>query len=104
MTSVPEDLSDVVNYVLERADENDLDAIAQAIDQRRRQLQKNTSVVVAVNATVITGNVFPDYLAGLSGVVQHWIRFGLCVARAHVRAPHQAGRHRQLGLGRWSCG
>ena len=70
MTSVPEELSDVVNYVLERADESDLHTIAQAIDQRRRELQKNASVAVTVNATVIIGDVFPPYLTDLAGIVK----------------------------------
>jgi hypothetical protein len=70
MTSVPEELSDVVNYVLDRAGENDLDTIAEAIDQRRRELQENVSVAVTVGATVIIGDVFPPYLTGLSGVVK----------------------------------
>lgn len=70
MTSVPEELPDVVNYVLERADKSDLDAIAQAIDQRRREWQEKAPAAVTVNATVTTSNVFPTYLAGLTGVVK----------------------------------
>ena len=70
MTSVPAELSDIVNYVLERADESDLDAVAQAIDQRRRELQDRPPAAVTVNATVTISNIFPAYLAGLSGVVK----------------------------------
>jgi hypothetical protein len=70
MTSVPEELSGVVSYVLERADDSDLDAIAQAIDQRRRQLQEKAPAAVTINATVTISTIFPPYLAGLSGVVK----------------------------------
>lgn len=60
MPSVPVELSNVVSYVLERADENDLDVIAQAMDRRRLDLdlQEATATAVTVGATVTIGDVF----------------------------------------------
>jgi hypothetical protein len=64
VATAPVELPDVVTFVLERADENDLDSIAQAMNRRRQELR------VIVDATVTIGDITPRYLAGLSGVVK----------------------------------
>lgn len=70
MTTAPVELPDVVNYVRERADENDLGSIAQAMSQRRLELQEKLPAAVTINATVTIGDITPAYLTGLSGVVK----------------------------------
>lgn len=70
MTTAPVELPDVVNYVLERADENDLDSIVQAINQRRLELSEKVPAAVTIGATVTIGEITPAYWAGLSGVVK----------------------------------
>jgi hypothetical protein len=66
------ELPDVVTFVLERAAENDLDSIARAMNRRWQELQ------VIVDATVTIGDITPQYLTGLSGVVK-------AITPGHVR-------------------
>jgi hypothetical protein len=68
-TATPE-LPDVVGFVLERADENDLDSIAQAMKSRHGILREKAAAAVTEQATVTIRGIKPKYLTGLSGVVK----------------------------------
>jgi len=70
MSTAPLELSDVVGYVLESADENDLDGIAQAMKSRRNILRVKAAAAVTEKATVTIDGISPKYLNGLSGVVK----------------------------------
>lgn len=70
MTTATLELPDVVGYVLERADENDLDGIAQAMKSRRNLLREKAAAAVTVMATVTIADISPKYLNGLTGIVK----------------------------------
>lgn len=64
------ELPTVVEYVLERADEHDLNGIAQAMNSRRRLLREKAAAAVTVGATVTIADISPKYLSGLVGTVK----------------------------------
>ncbi|MGW4528864.1 hypothetical protein [Amycolatopsis sp. NPDC004378] len=70
MSTATLELPDVVGFVLERADENDLDGIAQAMKSRRGILREKAAAAVTEQATVTIADISPKYLNGLSGVVK----------------------------------
>lgn len=63
-------LPDIVGYVLDQADENDLDRIAQAMASRRSLLREKAAAAVTVGATVTIDGIRPRYLVGLVGTVK----------------------------------
>ncbi|WNV83092.1 hypothetical protein [Umezawaea sp. Da 62-37] len=67
--TAPMELSDVVGYVLEHADDNDLAAIAQAMKSRRTILRMKAAAAVTVQTRVTIDGLSPTYLNGLCGVV-----------------------------------
>ncbi len=63
------ELRDVVEFVLERAEGNDLEEIAQAMETCRQILQERDAAEVTEQMTVTLAGLTPQYLNGLSGVV-----------------------------------
>jgi hypothetical protein len=70
MSTAPLALPDIVGYVLEQADENDLDGIAEAMASRRRLLREKAAAAVTVGAPVTIADIRPKYLVGLVGTVK----------------------------------
>lgn len=61
--------ADALQYVLTVTDEADLDRLAAAIGDRRRDLRKLRAAPIKVGSTVRLDNIRPKYLAGITGRV-----------------------------------
>lgn len=70
MTTATPGVTRRVEYVLERADEHDLNGIAQAMNSRRRLLREKAAAAVTLGATVTITDISPKYLSGLVGTVK----------------------------------
>lgn len=73
MSSTTLALSNVVGYVLKDADTSALDRIGEALKSRRNAL---AAAEIVVNATVTLHGLSPQYLNGLSGVVEEIVPSG----------------------------
>lgn len=63
-------VSDILRFVLERADETDLDRLARAIRSRHRTLKEKAAAGVTEGVKVRLDGINPKYLAGLTGTVK----------------------------------
>lgn len=62
-------LSDVIEYVTDHADEQDLDRIYAAAKMRTKALRAKVAASVRVGADVSMTGISPKYFEGLTGVV-----------------------------------
>lgn len=62
--------TDLVRFVLNQADEADLDALIEAARERRKSLRAITASSVKEGATVKLRDIKPKYLIGLTGTVK----------------------------------
>ncbi|WP_370973636.1 hypothetical protein [Amycolatopsis sp. cg9] len=69
MSTATLELRAVVAFVLEHAEENDLDAITKATKSRRGVLREKVAAEVTEQAKVTLVDLSPQYLNGLTGVV-----------------------------------
>lgn len=63
--------SDVIAFIVARADETDLTNIINAVKARRRTLGQISAAAVKVGATVTLEGLSPKYLNGLTGTVKN---------------------------------
>jgi hypothetical protein len=62
--------TDLIRFVLDQADEADLDALGEAARQRRTSLRAITAAAVKEGAPVKIRDIKPKYLNGLTGTVK----------------------------------
>lgn len=62
-------LPDVIAYIIDKADESDLDTLTLSIRRRRDALRAVAAAAVTVGASVTIRDVSPKYLNGLTGTV-----------------------------------
>lgn len=62
-------MPDVVGFIQEKADANDLDTVTEAIKTRRKLLRDQAAAAVKEDMTVTVYDISPKYLAGLRGTV-----------------------------------
>lgn len=65
----PLTISDVLSYLHNQADQQDLDSITQASRTRRKALGEQQAAVVRIGLTVRLDGLSPNYLNGLTGTV-----------------------------------
>ncbi|HET6286493.1 MAG TPA: hypothetical protein VFG15_07050 [Amycolatopsis sp.] len=70
MTTATLELPDVIGFVSDRAEHDDLDALGRALKARRKALRERDMAKVIKNAPVITFNLRPPHFNGLTGVVK----------------------------------
>lgn len=63
-------LPDIVAYVLEQAEETDLDGVVNAVKNRREILRAKAAAAVTVGDPVTLADLSPAYLNGLPGTVK----------------------------------
>lgn len=69
MPGTPLTVPDIVGYVLEHTDEDDLRCIADALKSRHLMLRQEAAAVVRPGARITIRNIKPKYLDGLTGTV-----------------------------------
>ncbi|WP_067819901.1 hypothetical protein [Actinomadura kijaniata] len=62
-------LSDVIDFILSRAQERDLQAVLDAYKQRYKNLQDLRAAGLQVGDTIAIDNIKPAYLRGLTGTI-----------------------------------
>lgn len=76
MSNAAVDMAAVTAFVLEHADSDNLNSLAQSIRARRKILGEIAAATITVGTAVTTHNLNPAYMDGLSGVVKTISRRG----------------------------
>lgn len=79
-TTTPSSVADVLDYVHSRADEQDLEALIEAVRTRRKVLGEQRAATVRIGSEVRLDGLSPKYLNGLTGTVE-----SVRASRADVR-------------------
>lgn len=69
-TTAPSSVTEVLDYVHSRADEQDLEALIQAVKTRRHVLGEQRAATVRIGTAVRLDGLTPKYLNGLTGTVE----------------------------------
>ena len=63
------EFSDVLDYIIDRADDEDIDRLYEAIKVRNKALRARAAAAVRIGADVTLTAVSPKYLVGMTGTV-----------------------------------
>lgn len=69
-TTAPSSVTEVLDYVHSRADEQDLEALIQAVKTRRHVLGEQRAATVRIGTKVQLDGLSPKYLNGLTGTIE----------------------------------